>query len=222
MFLNPADKSFRAFLFDLDGTVVDTIDLIRESFRHASREVLGRQLPDEVLMANVGQPLMEQMEKLGAKKAGQLYDTYRRYNHAHHDELIRSYPGVEDLLKELGMRGVRLGIVTSKSRDTVKMAFHSIPVEPYFDTVVAADDTDFHKPHPQPLMLAMRRLDAALDETVYIGDSPFDIKAGQAAGIATAGVGWGIFPPQRLKELEPDFYFEKPDEILSLCPVRNV
>ncbi len=218
VFLNAANKCFRAFLFDLDGTIVDTIDLIRESFRHASREVLGRQLPDEVLMANVGQPLMTQMEKLGAERARQLYETYRRFNHSHHDELIRPYAGVEDLLKELVLRGARLGIVTSKSRDTVNMAFRSIPVESYFETVVAADDTDFHKPHPQPLMLAMRRMDAAPDESVYIGDSPFDIKAGQAAGIRTAAVGWGIFAPQRLKELEPDFYFEKPDEILDLCP----
>ncbi len=216
--MNLADKCFRAFLFDLDGTIVDTIDLIRESFRHASREVLGRQLPDEILMANVGQPLMTQMEQLGAEKAKQLYETYRRFNHSHHDELIRPYPGVGDLLGALSQRGARLAVVTSKSRDTVNMAFRSIPVEDYFDTVVSADDTDFHKPHPQPLMLAMRRLAAAPGETIYIGDSPFDIKAGQAAGVRTAAVGWGIFPPQRLKELEPDFYFEKPDEILKLCP----
>ena len=211
-------KCFKAFIFDLDGTIVDTIELIRDSFRHASREVLGRQLPDEVLMANVGQPLKRQMELLNPGKADELYTVYREFNHARHDELIRPYPGIENVLARLRERGVRLAIVTSKSRDTVNMAFRTIPVEQYFDTVVATDDTEFHKPHPQPIMLAMRRLDAGPGESVYIGDSPFDIEAGQAAGIATAAVGWGIFPSVRLKEMEPDFYFEKPDEILTLCP----
>jgi pyrophosphatase PpaX len=205
--LNIVKNCFKGFLFDLDGTIVDTTELIRQSFRHASREVLGKQLPDEVLMANVGQPLMTQMKLLNAEKAQELYDVYRRFNHMHHDDFIRAYPGVEELLQELKKRGARLAIVTSKSRDTVNMAFRAIPIEHYFETVVSTDDTDFHKPDPQPLQLAMRRLDVIPDESVYIGDSPFDIEAGQAAGVVTAAVGWGIFPPVRLKELEPDFFF---------------
>ncbi|MDA8166353.1 MAG: HAD-IA family hydrolase [Actinomycetota bacterium] len=205
-------------MFDLDGTIVDTIDLIRESFRHASREVLGRQLPDEVLMANVGQPLMRQMQLLDADKADDLYQVYRKYNHAVHDDLIRPYPGIEDLLRELRRRGALMAIVTSKSRETVNMAFRSVPIEHFFETVVATDDTELHKPYPQPIQLAMRRLDVVPEESVYIGDSPFDIEAGQAAGVKTVAVDWGIFPAVRLKEMEPDFYFEKPDEILGLCP----
>ncbi len=215
------NKCFKAFIFDLDGTVVDTIDLIRDSFRHASRAVLGEQLPDEVLMANVGQPLKTQMRLLSPARAEEMYNAYRKFNHARHDQLIRSFPGIESVLGELKRRGAQLAIVTSKSRDTVKMAFRTIPVEHFFETVVATDDTEFHKPHPQPIMLAMRRLDADAGESVYIGDSPFDIEAGQAAGVATAAVGWGIFPAVRLKELEPDYYFDKPEEILMLCPDKN-
>lgn len=180
--------------------------------------MLGRQLPDEVLMANVGQPLMRQMQLLDAGRADELYQVYRKYNHAMHDELIRPYGGVADLLAELRQRGARMAIVTSKSRDTVSMAFRSVPVEHFFETVVATDDTEFHKPFPQPIQLAMRRLYVKPDESVYIGDSPFDIEAGQAAGVRTVAVGWGIFPAVRLKEMEPDFFFEKPDEILGLCP----
>lgn len=177
--------------------------------------------PDEVLIANVGQPLMKQMVLLGGDKAQALYDVYREFNHARHDEFIRPYPGINELLEELKARGAKLAIVTSKSRETVDMAFRSIPIEPYFDTVISTDDTDNHKPHPQPLLLAMRRLDLTPGESVYIGDSPFDIQAGQAAGTTTVAVGWGMFAPVRLKELEPDFFFEKPDEILSLCPEGN-
>lgn len=218
--LKPVKKCLKGFLFDLDGTLVNTTELIRQSFRHASREVFGRELPDEVLMANVGQPLDRQMELLGGgpDRARELYESYREYNHARHDEFTRPYPGVEKLLKQLKEREVKMAIVTSKSRETVDMAFRCVPIESYFDVVISTDDTDHHKPNPHPLLLAMRRLDVAPDESVYIGDSPFDIEAGQAAGVLTAAVGWGIFPPVRLKELEPDYFFERPEEILKLCP----
>ena len=217
-YLNPTDRCFKAFIFDLDGTLIDTTNLIRQSFRHASREVLGEQLPDEVLMANVGQPLDKQMKMLDRDHARELYDIYREFNHARHDEYIREYNGVEELLTVLKERGAKLGIVTSKSRTTVDMALDCIPIEHFFDVLITTDDTDNHKPHPQPLQLAIRRLDVTPEESVYIGDSPFDIKAGQAAGMATVAVGWGIFPAVRLKELEPDFYFDKPEDILQLCP----
>lgn len=219
-YLNLVDKCYSGFIFDLDGTLIDTIELIAQSFRHASRQILGEVLADEVLMANVGQPLMKQMEVLGGKRAREWYDTYRDFNHKYHDKYIHTYDGIEELLKELRARRAEMAIVTSKSRETVDMAFHCIPIEHYFEAVITADDTDFHKPEPHPLQLAMRRLDLIPDECVYIGDSPFDIKAGQAAGMASAGVGWGIFPTVRLKELEPDFFFEKPDEILRLCPKK--
>ncbi|MHB0866832.1 MAG: HAD-IA family hydrolase [Thermoleophilia bacterium] len=212
-------KFFHGLLFDLDGTLIDTHDLIRESFRHAAATVLGEQLVDEVLLANVGQPLMTQMELLGgADRAQELYDTYRAFNHARHDEFIREYPGIREVLIELKARGAKLAIVTSKSRETVDMAFRSIPIEQYFDVVITMDDTQRHKPDPQPLLLAMQRLDLTTAESVYIGDSPFDMQAGQAADMATAGVAWGMFPAVRLKELEPDFFLQTPAEILELCP----
>lgn len=211
-------KCFSGFLFDLDGTLIDTTELITRSFRHASSTVLGEELVDEVLLANVGQPLMTQMRLLGGEQAQDLYDTYREFNHARHDDLIKTYDGVEEVLKELKSRGAKLAIVTSKSRETVEMGFRVIPIDHYFDAVITTDDTVEHKPNPQPLQLALRRLDMHPEEAVYIGDSPFDIKAGQAAGVATVAVGWGMFPPVRLKELEPDFYFERPEEILQLCP----
>lgn len=213
-----SDNCFKGFLFDLDGTILDTTELIRQSFRYASREVLGELLPDEVLMANVGQPLDKQMELLDRDRAQELYDTYRVFNHASHGEYIREYEGVEEMLVTLRDRGAKLGIVTSKSRRVVDMALEHIPIEHLFDIMVTTDDTEKHKPHPQPLQFAMRQLDLAPDDSVYIGDSPFDIEAGQAAGIATVAVSWGIFSAVRLKELEPDYFFDRPEEILQLCP----
>jgi len=230
-------RGFDPVLFDLDGTVVDTVELIVLSFRHAVRTVLGVDLPDEHITAGVGQPLMAQMERLSRDKARELYDVYREYNHRRHDELIRSYDGIAEALTALKDAGRRLGIVTSKSRDTTAMAFAAVGMRTMFDVVVTASDTDAHKPAPEPVLLCLERLEAgagrgageagagtgvpgtpaAAPAPIYIGDSPVDVHAGRAAGIATAAVAWGVFGRDALLEAAPDFWLERPEELVDLC-----
>ncbi len=149
-------RGFDPVVFDLDGTVVDTVELIVESFRHATRVVLGEKMPDEVILSGVGQPLMKQMRELSAEHAQELYDTYREYNHRRHDELIRGYEGVAEALDALRAAGRRLGIVTSKSADTTQMAFRAVGLREHFEVVVTAGDTAEHKPSPVPLRLCLR------------------------------------------------------------------
>jgi pyrophosphatase PpaX len=213
----PRKAGFDPVVFDLDGTVVDTVELIVESFRYATRTVLGTVLPDEVITAGVGQPLMTQMERLSAGHAQELYDVYREYNHRRHDELIRGYEGVAEVLDGLRAAGRRLGIVTSKSRDTTQMAFRAVGLEERFDVVVTASDTDEHKPSPVPLLLCLQRLGATAAGSVYVGDSPGDIQAGAAAGMATAAVAWGVFGKEALLAVAPDFWLEEPRELIDLC-----
>lgn len=208
---------FDPVVFDLDGTVVDTVELIVESFRYATRTVLGEVLPDEVITAGVGQPLMGQMERLSAEHARELYDVYREYNHRRHDELIRGYEGVAEVLGGLKAAGRRLGIVTSKSRDTTAMAFRAVGLREHFDVVVTASDTSEHKPSPVPLRLCLERLEAAADGALYVGDSPVDIEAGRAAGMATAAVAWGVFGKAALLATAPDYWLDEPRELLGLC-----
>ncbi len=208
---------FDPVVFDLDGTVVDTVELIVESFRYATRTVLGVVLPDEVITAGVGQPLMTQMERLSAEHARELYDVYREYNHRRHDELIRGYAGIAELLDGLRAAGRRLGIVTSKSRDTTEMAFRAVGLDDRFEVVVTASDTDEHKPSPVPLRLCLERLRAPAEGAIYVGDSPVDIEAGAAAGMATAAVAWGVFGKEALLAVAPDFWVEAPHELLDLC-----
>lgn len=213
---------FDPVIFDLDGTVVDTVVLIRESFRHAVTTVLGVTLPDRTIMAGVGQPLMTQMQRLSAERAPELYDAYREYNHRHHDELIRPYDGVEAALRQLRAAGRRLGIVTSKSADTTAMAFDAVGIGELFDVVVTASDTAEHKPSPVPIRLCLERFAAAgapVDPAaaIYIGDSPFDIAAGAAAGLATAAVTWGIFTVEDLRAARPDHVLETPRDLVDLC-----
>lgn len=210
-------KGFDPVIFDLDGTVVDTVELIVESFRYTTRTVLGKILPDELITAGVGQPLMAQMKRLSPEHAQELYDVYREYNHRRHDELIRGYDGIDEMLGKLKAAGRRLGIVTSKSRDTTGMAFRAVGLEDHFDAVVTATDTTEHKPSPVPISLCLERLDATPDDAIYVGDSPVDIQAGAAAGIATCAVAWGVFGPEPLLAAGPDFWVDDPSGLLRLC-----
>ena len=209
-------EGYDPVIFDLDGTVVDTVELIVESFRHATRTVLREELPDEVILAGVGQPLMAQMRRLSTRHAQELYDTYREYNHRRHDELIRGYEGVAEVLGELRAGGRRLGIVTSKSADTTQMAFRAVGLREHFDVVVTASDTTEHKPSPAPLVLCLERFGASAGGSLYVGDSPYDIEAGRAAGMATAAVAWGVFGREELLAARPDYWVERPDELVPL------
>ena len=210
-------RGFDPVVFDLDGTVVDTVELIVESFRYTTSTVLGEVLPDELILAGVGRPLRAQMERLSADRAQELYDVYREYNHRRHDELIRGYDGIEEVLDTLKAAGRRTGIVTSKSRDTTAMAFRAVGLEKHFDVVVTATDTTEHKPSPAPLQLCLRRLGATADGSIYVGDSPFDIEAGLAAAMATAAVAWGVFGRDALLAAGPDFWLDEPRDLLALC-----
>ena len=208
---------FDPVVFDLDGTVVDTVELIVESYRYATSTVLGEVLPDEFILAGVGRPLRAQMERLSTEHARELYDVYREYNHRRHDELIRGYDGIEEVLDALKAAGRRTGIVTSKSRDTTGMAFRAVGLEERFDVVVTATDTSEHKPSPVPLQLCLQRLGATAAGSIYVGDSPFDVQAGAAAGMTTAAVAWGVFGRDALLAAGPDFWLDEPRDLLALC-----
>jgi pyrophosphatase PpaX len=205
-------------LLDLDGTVVDSVALIRESHRHAVSTVLGKDLPDEILVANVGIPLLEQMRAFSPERAHELYRVYREWNHAHTADLLLAYELIEETLLRLRAAGVRLGIVTSKSHDAVDLAWGVLPeIRACFDTVVAAEDTERHKPHPDPVLLALERLGGDRARACYVGDSPFDMRAGRAAGMTTIGVTWGFFPREDLEAEGPDIVVETPAELLRAC-----
>jgi pyrophosphatase PpaX len=200
-------------LFDLDGTLIDSVGLIRESHRHAVRSVLGADLPDEVLVANVGRPLIDQMRAFSSDRAEELLHAYRTWNHANTSALLRPYPEIEGLLDELRAGGQSLGIVTSKSRPTVDLAFAVLPLEPYFDVVVTSEDTDRHKPDPAPVRFALERLGALPERSCYVGDAPFDLRAARAAGVAAIAVTWGFFSRAALEPEQPDLVVDRIDQL---------
>jgi len=196
-----------AALFDFDGTLVDTTEMIHQSMRHAASSVLGREdIPREVLLANVGQPLPRQMELIDAGKAELLLEAYRRHHEEHHDDLIGEFPGVEESLSRLRSGGVKVAVVTSKRRVSVEMALERFPgFRHVVDQFVTLEDTTEHKPHPEPLLRGLELLgDVPKDEAAYVGDSPFDVEAAKAAGLASVAVSWGAFSEDRLRAAEPD------------------
>ena len=195
-----------AALFDFDGTLVDTTDLIYQSMRHATGEVLGREISRDVLMANVGQPLPRQMELLSAEHAEALLDSYRLHNEENHDALIREFPGVEESLARLKTAGVRVGVVTSKRRFSVDMALKKFPgLGDVVDQWVTMEDTTEHKPRPEPLLKGLELLgNVPREQAAYVGDSPFDVTAAKAAGVESVAVSWGAFSEDALRAAEPD------------------
>jgi pyrophosphatase PpaX len=211
----PALVRFPVVLFDLDGTVVDTGPIILASMRHAVATVVGGEYTDEQLMAAVGGPGLEaQMRAVDPDRVEELVRVYREHNEPLH-ETISAFAGIEGVLEELHRRGHRLGIVTAKRRATVDLAFARVPVEHLFEVVVGGDETEKHKPDPEPLLLALERLGADAKSAAYVGDSPFDMRAAKAASVYAIGVGWGgIHEAEALAEA--DTIIHAAEELLDL------
>lgn len=208
-------------LFDLDGTLIDSGPMIMASARHAARTVLGRELDaevDEAVRASIGGPgLVAMMESVDPGRVDELVAAYREENERLHDTL-HAFDDLVGLLPVLRGGGRRLGIVTAKRRATAELAFARFPaLVDHIDVLIGAEDTERHKPEPDPILEALARLGAAPAEAAYVGDSPFDVRAAKAAGTLAVAVGWGgIHSPERLLEERPDALLRTAGELLDV------
>jgi pyrophosphatase PpaX len=190
--------SIAAVLYDLDGTLLDTRDMILASFQYATRKVLQRKIPDAELLDLVGIPLGEQMQHLDAQHAQELVETYRTHNQRVHDELIRSFADTDETLAAIKVQGIPQVVVTSKRNELAWRGLGCFNLQGYFDFLIGSDDTLRHKPEPEPLLLAAARLGVPIERCVYLGDSPYDMRAACSAGAIAVAATWGIFTRDRL------------------------
>jgi pyrophosphatase PpaX len=198
-----------AILFDLDGTLIDTIELILSSARHAFEEWPVRPT-DEEWVRGIGTPLVQQLRAYAANddQLALLLARYRRYQNEHHDRLTRCYDDVPDVIAALADRGHQMAVVTSKASPIAHQSLAFVGLDHFFPVVVGYDDTARHKPDPEPVRVALSRLGVSPDDAVFVGDSPHDILAGNGADVMTIAALWGPFDRETLADARPDHFIE--------------
>ncbi len=210
---------YEAVVFDLDGTLVDSVELITVSFQHAIREVLGREMSREEAITWVGRPLREQMVLFSPEHADELVRVYREFNHREHDRMLTLYDGILNLLAGLETAGAKVGLVTSKSRDTTQMAFDLTGIESYFDATVCSDESSGNKPSPDPILRCLDLLGVDAADAAYVGDSPADMQAARAAGVDAIAVTWGVFSTQALAAEKPGVLVHTIPELMKVLGI---
>ncbi|MGH3066893.1 MAG: HAD family hydrolase [Gaiellaceae bacterium] len=209
---------FPIVLFDLDGTLIDSGPIILASMEHAVRTVLGREIPREELGLTIGgQGIVAQMRAIDADRTDELLAVYKAHNDGLH-ETLEAFDDLLALLPRLKAEGRKLGIVTAKRHRTAALALERFSaLRDEIDVVVAHEDTDRHKPDPDPVLFAIERLGGAPEQAVYVGDSPFDIQSAKAAGVFAVAVSWGgIHPDERLLAEEPDAFVRSSEELMRV------
>ena len=209
---------FDTVLFDLDGTLIDSVRLILDSYHHTLRVHGFPPRTDAHWLAGLGIPLKQQFADWAGDEGllAAMTATYRDYNLKHHDDAVKPYPGIVEVVIAVREAGCRTALVTSKSRQGAGRGLRLVGLDSTFDLLVCADDVERPKPHPEPVHRALRELDADVGRTLFVGDSVHDMKSGRAAGVTTGAVLWGPFGRDDLADTTPDYWLEEPEELREL------
>jgi len=213
----------RAVLYDFDGTLADSTELIMRCYRHTMAAHLGECPPDEAWLAGFGTPLETQIARFARdpREHDAMLATYREHQNEHHDTLLRPFPGAMETVAELKRRGVALAVVTSKHRRSALRGMDLCGITDLVDLVVTPEDVENAKPHPESVHFALTRLGVAPGEALFVGDSPHDLVAGREAGTLTAAALWGPFPREALLAERPDFLLARQEDVLDLVAGRG-
>lgn len=208
---------FSTIIFDLDGTIADTLPLIYEAFDAAIRPELGRRLPDEEIRAKFGPPdnyILRDMfpADQGAAAFGRYVEVYER----EHDRLVKAFHGFDDVTKRAAAAGIKLGVVTGKSRQTALFTLERLGLLPAFGAVYAGDDVARQKPDPEAVYKILKDLQHDPGTPgAFVGDSAADVYAGRAAGLTTIAVTWGVPEHDQLHAAGPDIVVDTPEGLLD-------
>ena len=206
-----------AVLFDLDGTLIDSIGLLLECVHHTFEGRTPAPTDDEWI-AGIGTPLRKQLAAYTTNddEIDQLVDRYRNYQREHHDRMTWAFPGVNETLLELERRGHPMGIVTSKSNEMMDRGLEWVGIMRHMQTRIGMDNAKKHKPDPFPVLMALEELGYSTDEAVFVGDSPHDIASGNAAGVISIAALWGPFTREQLEPLKPTRLMQSITELPSV------
>lgn len=205
------DQRRYAVLFDLDGTLIDSIGLLLASMKHTFAGREGRAPTEEEWIDGIGTPLAEQLNPFveSEEDALGLVARYRTFQRQHHDQLTTPYEGVMDTLEQLYNWGHPMGVVTSKSNEMMERGLRHTGMDVYMKTMIGCDSCAIHKPDPFPVTMALGELGYEAHEAVFVGDSPHDIAAGNAAGVSTIAALWGPFTRSQLALYKPTLYLQR-------------
>ncbi|WP_433618235.1 pyrophosphatase PpaX [Paenibacillus cellulositrophicus] len=204
-------------LFDLDGTIIDTNELIISSFMHVLEKHVPTPLTREVIIPKMGMTLEQQLQFFsGSEDVTHFHQAYRTYNDAHHDEMVQPFPHVLEVIKELDRRGITMGVVTTKNKPGAFRVLEMFGLDKYMKAIVTVMDVEHPKPHPEPVLMAINQLGADPAATLMVGDSPVDIQSAKAAGARSAGVAWSLKGEKVLREYNPDYILHDMTDLYSL------
>ena len=203
-------------LFDLDGTLIDTNELIIASFTHTLEKFGDRPYTREEILNFIGPPLVDSLGLVNSNKIDEMVAAYREHNYANHDKYVKAYPEVVETMKALKEKSYKLAIVTTKIHHTAELGLKIAGMEGIFDVIIGLDDVENAKPHPEPVLSAIDQLKANPMTTLMVGDNYHDIEAGQNAGVQTAGVAWAIKGRESLEKYRPDYMLEKITDLFTI------
>lgn len=207
----------KAVLFDFDGTLIDTNDLIFESYRKAYREVLNHEMSMEEILFLYGKPLYSSLiNKYGKETGERMYEIYRAYNEVNHDLLAKGFEGATEGVKLISDMGYKTGIVTSKRLHMVERGLKIMNLQDIFDVIITPDDTDRSKPAPEPVLCGCKKLGVKPEEAIYVGDSIFDMEAGKSAGTQLCAVKYTITPHEKMLQYGLDFFVDSITELADM------
>ncbi len=207
-----------ALLFDLDGTLVDSIELILSSARHAFVGFGGRIPSDDEWRMGIGRPLAAVFREYAPEEqeSERLIGRYREYQLANHDRLLHAYEGIVPALHAFAAAGHPMAIVTSKADWLARRALEHVGISDLFPVLVGCDTCVNHKPHPEPVQRALALLRVAPGDTIFFGDSPHDVGSGRAAGVRTVGVTWGAFARSAMEASGADVVIDDVTQLTRL------
>ena len=206
-----------AVLFDLDGTLIDSVGLLLECVRHAF-DGRARKPTDAEWIATIGTPLRKQLAAYADSDDDieEITRKYRTFQREHHDRLTTAFPGVTETIQELDRRGHPMGVVTSKSNEMMDRGLEWVGLLDVMRTRIGLESCEIHKPDPTPVRVALHELGYEPQEALFVGDSPHDIKSGNAAGVISVAALWGPFTKEQLEPHNPQHFLERITDLPAL------